>query len=484
MELSALPRLFADFTVLVLGDIMLDRFIYGRADRLSPEGPIPVLVFERELSMPGGAANVARNIAALGGKAVLIGVVGQDSAGEELRQLVTKDGRILAEFLTLGQRCTTHKIRYVARQQQLLRVDNEHVITAPALPLFKVVLKYLSRCNAVVLSDYAKGVLSPELLRDVIAEARRAGKPVIVDPKSRDLSRYAGATILTPNHNEVALATGIICEDDASVELACERVLGDMTQTEAVLITRGPKGMTLGRLGKPVRHIRAAGHAVFDVSGAGDTVVAALALSVAAQADLDNAATVANVAGGISVSKPGTATVEASELSAALRAERFSVRDGKAVSLEAALHKIKIWRAGEERIGFTNGCFDLLHPGHISLLSQARSACDRLVVALNSDSSVKVLKGANRPIQDELSRALVLASLSAVDLVVLFDEVTPIKLIEAIRPDVLVKGSDYSIDQVVGADVVQSYGGKVILAELMSGHSTTKTVSRINDVNS
>jgi D-beta-D-heptose 7-phosphate kinase/D-beta-D-heptose 1-phosphate adenosyltransferase len=471
---------FSRARVLVLGDVILDRYVYGTVERMSPEAPIPVLRVEDERIMPGGAGNVARNIAALGGRAILVGLAGGDSGGAALGALFAAEPRIDARLVVEPGRPTTEKTRFVAGRQQLLRTDRE-TAAAPAAAtraaLGEAFARALAEADVVVLSDYAKGVLGDRLLADAIGRAQAAGKPVIADPKSLDFARYRGVSLLTPNRHEIAAATRLTVDGDDDVAAAARRVI-ESCGVAAVLVTRGDRGMTLvqGR-GAPL-HLAAEAREVFDVSGAGDTVVATLGVALAAGASPAEAAALANLAGGIVVGKLGTAVVHPADLVGALHAQAVMSSEAKVVALETALERIALWRARGERIGFTNGCFDLIHPGHVSLLQQARAACDRLVVGLNSDASVRRIKGPERPVQGETARAIVLASLGAVDLVVLFDHDTPVELIRAIRPDVLVKGADYRLDQVVGADIVQSYGGRVLLAELVPGQSTTGTIAR------
>jgi D-beta-D-heptose 7-phosphate kinase/D-beta-D-heptose 1-phosphate adenosyltransferase len=476
-----MPPGFGQARVLILGDVMLDRFVYGRVERMSPEAPIPVLSIERETAMPGGAGNVARNVAALGGSAVLVGLVGQDAAGAELTRLLAAVAGVTPDLVVAADRPTTEKVRYVAERQQLLRTDRERGGPAGAsgAALLEAFHRRLADADAVVLSDYAKGVLCDEVLDAAIALARAAGKPIVADPKHRDLRRYDGVTLVTPNRGEAAAATGESGEEDAPTAAAAAAILAAAPSIGAVLVTRGARGMTLAPRGAVPVHIRTAAREVFDVSGAGDTVVATLALALAAGCGFEPAARLANAAASIAVAKSGTAAVRADELSAALQEERVHSTERKVVTVEQAAEQVALWRVRGERIGFTNGCFDLIHPGHVSLLGQARAACDRLIVGLNTDASVGRLKGPQRPVQDEVARAIVLASLGVVDLVVLFGEDTPLDLIRALRPDVLVKGADYRIDQVVGGDLVQSWGGEVKLAELSPGQSTTRTIARM-----
>ena len=478
--------------ILVLGDVMLDTFVYGQCTRISPEAPIPVMRIERQDVMLGGAGNVARNIAALGGTAVLVGLVGEDGAAAMLRAKIAEEPGIVADLVSdpaPAGRPTTQKIRYIAAQQQMLRADIEEARPADPAPLAAAFARHIDGCDAVILSDYAKGVLTPGLLAQVIALARAAGKPVVADPKSSDVARYDGVTLMTPNAGEACAATGIACDgEDGQVALAAERMLAHMPNSPALLITRGARGMTLARRGGDIRHLHALARKVFDVSGAGDTVVATLALGLAGGLPVAEATELANVAAGMAVSKPGTAVVTADELAHELRQERVQAKESKIATLEEALEIVARWRRQEEagrqgagrlRIGFTNGCFDLIHPGHVSQLAQARDACDRLIVGLNTDASIRRLKGPARPVQHEDARAIVLASLQSVDLVILFDDDTPLRLIEAIRPDVLIKGKDYTVEQVVGSDVVLGYGGSVFLADLAPGHSTTDIIARL-----
>ncbi|MBU6498952.1 MAG: D-glycero-beta-D-manno-heptose 1-phosphate adenylyltransferase, partial [Rhodospirillales bacterium] len=337
----------------------------------------------------------------------------------------------------------------------------------------------LPGCDVVVLSDYAKGVLSDTVLAGAIAAAREAGRPVVVDPKRADFAAYAGASVLTPNALEVARATGIAAADDAGAA-AAGLAARARAAADAVLVKRSEKGLTLVAAGRDALHIPTRAQEVADVSGAGDTLVTAFALALGAGAGLAEAAALANLAAGIAVGKPGTATVSHGELYEALHRHELLAIDAKVAELDAALARIAAWRAAGLTIGFTNGCFDLIHPGHVRLLAAARAACDRLVVGLNSDASVRRLKGADRPVQNETARATVMASMASADLVVLFEEDTPERLITAIRPDRLFKGADYRIDQVVGGEFVRSYGGQVILIDLEAGHSTTATIKRIH----
>lgn len=479
-KLTAHVDRFGSVRVLCVGDVMLDCFVYGHVDRISPEAPIPVLRVEREAAMLGGAGNVVRNIVGLGASVEFVSVVGSDSAGLEVTGLVGQLQGVEPHLLVERQRQTTIKRRFVAGSQQLLRADQETVAPlgeATVADVVRLVQAAVADCDVMVLSDYAKGVLTPRGLQAMIAAAQIAGKPVIVDPKGVDFSRYRGATLLKPNRRELAEATQMDVDSDAAVERAARKII-TACGVEAVLCTRGVDGMTLVT-SQDVHHLPAVAQEVFDVSGAGDTVVATLAVGIAAGLSWLDAARLANVAAGIVVGKVGTAVAYAADLVRALHSADAAARGNKIATRTEAVEAVARWRRQGLRVGFTNGCFDLLHPGHVSLIAQAKAACDRLIVGLNSDESVRRLKGKDRPIQGEAARASVLASLADVDLVVVFEEDTPLALIEALRPDVLVKGADYRLDQVVGADLVQSWGGRVLLAELMPGHSTTATIRRI-----
>jgi len=470
---------FKNARVLVVGDVMLDRFVYARVSRISPEAPVPVLAIEREAASLGGAGNVARNVASLGGQATLIGGRGEDAAGDYISELLARESAIEDALVVLEDARTTEKIRYIADQQQVMRADQEapwpDAVNGMALAAAR---EAIAHHDVLVISDYAKGFLPPVLVRDLIALARSHGKPVIVDPKGMELAQYDGATVITPNKSEAGLATGMDTGSDADVAATAQTLLTRLPALGAVLVTRGPAGLSLAERGRDTVHVPSRARDVFDVSGAGDTVVAALALSLAVKSDLQSAARLANIAAGIAVTMVGTAAVTAAEVAAELQSRQMESVEKKIVSLEQALGRLALWRAEGRKIGFTNGCFDLVHPGHISLLTQARARCDRLVVGLNADASVRRLKGDGRPVQDETARAVVLASLAAVDLVVIFNEDTPENLIRQIRPDILVKGADYKRENIVGADFVASYGGEVMLAELVPDRSTSDLIGR------
>ena len=470
-------------TVLCVGDLMLDDFVYGEVARISPEAPAPVLAVKRNEVAIGGAGNVARNVASLGARCIFVGLVGDDEAGREVIARLQADPLIEPSLVVDRARPTTRKVRFVSEHfsTHLLRADWEQAGPVDADregELLARALAALPRVGAVVLSDYAKGALTPRVLREIIAAANKTGTPVIVDPKAADYSVYRGATVLKPNRKELGETMRMPVASDDDVIAAAGKLNADLG-TQAVLVSLSDDGLVLvPASGAPIR-VPAYPVRVKDASGAGDTVVAALAVMLAARADFDVAVRVANAAGAIVVGKRGTATVSADELRHRVLPASTLASEDKVIYDRALLgERLAEWRRARLRIGFTNGCFDLLHRGHVKLMGAARAACDKLVVGLNSDGSVKRLKGPERPIQDVASRAEVLAALEAVDLVVVFEEDTPLELIRQVRPAVLVKGGDYTRDKVVGHDIVEADGGEVILVDLVPGHSTTSMVAR------
>jgi D-beta-D-heptose 7-phosphate kinase/D-beta-D-heptose 1-phosphate adenosyltransferase len=470
-------------TILCVGDLMLDDFVYGEVARISPEAPAPVIAVKRNEVAIGGAGNVARNVASLGARCIFVGLVGADEAGRDVIARLQADPLIEPSLVIDPSRPTTRKVRFVSEHfsTHLLRADWE--VSDPASPdlegeLIARALAALPRVGAVVLSDYAKGVLTPRVLSEIIAAANKAGTPVLVDPKAVDYAVYCGATVIKPNRRELAETARLpVTTDDEIIAAAAK--LNEQCGTQAVLVSLSDEGLVLvPAKGAPIR-VPAYPVKVKDASGAGDTVVAALAVMLAARADYDVAVRVANAAGAIVVGKRGTATVSADELRHRILPAATLASEDKIVFDRAMLdERLAEWRRAKLRIGFTNGCFDLLHRGHVKLMAEARSACDRLVVGLNSDASVSRLKGPTRPIQDVASRADVLAALEAVDLVVVFEEDTPLELIKQVRPQVLVKGGDYSRKEVVGYDLVEADGGEVLLIDLVPGQSTSGMVAR------
>lgn len=470
----------------IVGDLMLDQYVYGDVSRISPEAPVPVLQMQSERAAPGAAANVAANAAALGGRAFLVGVLGADGAGAELRRLLGAQPRLQFAPVAAPDRPTTLKTRFVCGQQQIVRVDRE--TSAPYTEaeedaLLAAARAALAAADVLVLSDYGKGVLSDRVLAELIQAARAAAKPVVVDPKRRRFEAYRGADYITPNRKELSDATGLPCETDAQAERAAEAAISQCGA--AILLTRSDRGASVFRAGATPLHAPAEAREVFDVSGAGDTVVAAFGLSLAAGLDPGQAMRLANAAAGVVVGKRGTAVCSVEELAGVLgsAAPCQPERAGAGVpqglcTLPELEAQCRSWRAAGLRIGLANGCFDLLHPGHVRLLQEAANACDRLIVALNSDASVQRLKGTGRPVQDEQARAAVVGALRGVYAVVLFAEDTPAHVIEALAPDLLVKGADYREEEVVGADTVKARGGRVLLVDLAAGHSTTALVAR------
>jgi D-beta-D-heptose 7-phosphate kinase / D-beta-D-heptose 1-phosphate adenosyltransferase len=480
---SLLDRIvaFAGARLVILGDAMLDRYILGDVARISPEGPAPVFAIEQEELRIGGAGNVARNVASLGGRAHLLSVIGADPAGDRIEAIASATRWVASTFVRDAARRSTVKTRFLASGQQLFRADQEsrHDIASSTVDALMAALETtIGAADGLICSDYSKGVLTTESLPRAIASARRLGKCVIIDPKSKDMRRYAGATLVTPNAREASAATGLDCDTDEGVASAA-RMIAAATDGAIVVVTRGSRGMTIfepdGEAGR-VTHLPTESREVHDVAGAGDTVVAALALALVAGAPIGVAAQLANAAAGIAVGSYGAVAVEASKLIAGILGSQIETEAAKIVSLDTAAKVAASWRDERRTIVFANGCFDLLHPGHLSLLQFARRQGDKLVVAINSDASTRRLKGDGRPVRTEGERASMLAAIGIVDLVMIFGEDTPIDAIEALRPDVLVKGADYSEAEVVGGDFVRRLGGRVALAPVKAGFSTTSTL--------
>lgn len=476
---------FSAVTVLCIGDVMLDRFIYGDMERISPEAPVPVIRQGRTVEMLGGAGNVASNILSLGGAAILLALAAGDGAGAVLHRLIAERPRLEGVLIATTHRPTIRKTRFIATHQQVVRIDEES--QAPLAPgeeaaLLAAIDGPLARADAVVVSDYGKAVCGARVLRAVIEGAARRGIPVFVDPKGDDFTRYLGAACITPNARELALAARLPTGDEAEVAAAARAVIERQVPGAAILATRSDKGMMLVEPDGRIASVPARAREVFDVSGAGDTVIATLALAHASGLSLEAAMEVANAAAGVVVGKLGTATADIAEVQRELHGHGIGpdASDPTGLAeLSAIREQVARWQAQGLRVGFTNGCFDILHPGHVALLAAARAGCDRLVVGLNEDASVARLKGPSRPVNDLAARAAVIAAIRHVDAVVGFGEDTPLALIEALRPDVLIKGADYTLDQVVGADVVLAAGGRVELVDIVAGHSTTRTIARI-----
>lgn len=499
--LSQYVRKWSERKILVVGDVMLDRFVYGSVSRISPESPVPVLVVGRENKMLGGAGNALNNLAHLEIGARVVAVCGKDDNAQILSEVldgITLDAR---HMIGLDGRLTTVKTRYLAGHQQLLRTDYESVDAlgdAAQDDIIKHALAAMDGVQCVVLSDYAKGVLTPRVVKSVIDAAQNKDIPVIIDPKAKDYSIYKGANAITPNKKELSEATGGMPVKTDEQVVAAARALISSSGVQAVIATRSGDGISVIHANnQDVTHFRGADIEVFDVSGAGDTVIATIASVVAAGGSLEHAAALANIAGGIVVAKVGTAPIRRDELLDALAdgeadgaqrdhaARSESVQVLGAVPVSDMAERVKRWKARGLKVGFTNGCFDIVHAGHVGYLAEARARCDRLVVGLNSDSSVSILKGPERPVHDEGSRAAVLSALASVDGVVLFgarkdgDDNTATGLIEAIQPDIYFKGGDYTPEEIPETPSVRSYGGEVCVMSVFEGHSTTNSIAKI-----
>jgi D-beta-D-heptose 7-phosphate kinase/D-beta-D-heptose 1-phosphate adenosyltransferase len=478
MNVAAILPQLEKCRVLVLGDLMLDRYLWGEVERISPEAPVPVFQVKRQSEARGGAGNVVSNLIGLGAAVSVVGLRGADEAGRRLGALLHHE-KIRDLSIECADRPTVTKTRLVSNGQQLIRLDEEEIRPAGADTVKEVIRRVeevAGEADCLILSDYGKGfLLSEGLVQAVIAVGRRCGVPVFVDPKGRDWERYRSATCITPNTREMEVFDGASLKTNDQLAAAMQRAIARLGLSW-LLVTRGAAGMCLLGKDRMPEFISTRARQVFDVSGAGDTVIATFALSAAAGAHFSDAARLANLAAGVVVGKVGTQPITLFELKSALRNASADLNghfQTKIFARESALAQVEAWKGNGEKIVFTNGCFDLLHPGHIHLLNKAKDFGKRLVVGLNSDASVKRLKGPARPILSEQDRACILGSLDCVDMVVLFEEDTPLNLITALQPDVLVKGTDYKVDQVVGREIVESYGGEMQLVEVLEGHSTT-----------
>jgi len=466
---------FDSARVLVVGDVMLDRYWQGGTSRISPEAPVPVVRVNGREDSPGGAGNVALNIAALGAAATLVGLVGEDEPGIELESRLGAAG-VLCDFEKVPDKPTITKLRVVSRHQQLIRLDFEELFDeASAEAVNRRAEALLAATDIIILSDYAKGSLAK--VSQLISMAKKAGVKVLVDPKGSDFTRYRGATLMTPNLSEFEQVVGA-CPNEETLVARGQQLLKEL-ELEALLITRGEHGMSLIRSGEPELHIPARARDVFDVTGAGDTVISVLASALAAGSPLPEAVALANIAAGLAVTRVGTVAVSGPELRREVQRDGGSdrgvmTRDQLALAVADA-------RAHGEKVVFTNGCFDIIHAGHVGYLVEARKLGDRLVVAINDDDSVKRLKGEGRPINPVERRMAVVSGLESVDWVVSFSEDTPEALLDAVRPDCLIKGGDYGVDQVVGADIVTAYGGEVKVLSFLDDCSTSAIVDRIRE---
>lgn len=461
--------------LLVVGDVMLDRYWHGGTSRISPEAPVPVVRVEEVEDRPGGAANVALNIVSLGGKAALAGLVGNDDNADRLASRLDTAG-VTTHFDRSPGIPTITKLRVMSRNQQLIRLDFEEGLgEVDTTGLLTRVESALLDCDLVILSDYGKGTLNR--VEDVIALARAAGKPVLVDPKGSDFRRYRGATLITPNLGEFEAVVGH-CRDDGELAARGEALRVEL-ELEALLITRSEKGMTLIRAGHEPLNLPTQAREVFDVTGAGDTVIGVLGLALAAGHGFAEAMTLANLAAGLVVAKPGTATVSIAELYTVLHGDKLA--EFGVIEEVPLIEAVRAAQARGEKVVMTNGCFDILHAGHVAYLEQAHKLGDRLIVAVNDDASIARLKGLKRPINPMMRRMQVLAGLGAVDWVVPFAEDTPQRLIEAVLPDVLVKGGDYSPEEIAGGEAVREAGGEVRVLGFEDGVSTTAMIATILD---
>lgn len=478
MRLSRTHAPPASPPILIVGDVMLDRYLEGTADRISPEAPVPVLLVRRSFERPGGAANVAANVAAMGGTPRLVGAIGQDAAGGRLGELLREAGVPPGDLVPTPSFTTTTKTRLLSGHNQMARFDEEQPFADPSARdrLLAAVTRSLPEARLAIISDYAKGVCDATVCRAVIEGAQRQGMPVIVDPKDADFTKYSGATVITPNRSEAAAVVGFAIRDSDDAIRAARRIR-ELYAIPAVVVTLGEQGMVVVADGEvaviPTRATR-----VFDVTGAGDTAVAMLSVALAEGVALEEACLLANAAAGLQVARIGTTRITRSEVLEAID-RQTALALGKVVSLEGLKLAVQQARAEGKRIGFTNGCFDILHHGHVALLDAAAQECDVLVVGVNSDASVARLKGPPRPFVPSPARQAVLAALSSVSWVCEFDGDTPLDLIRAIEPDVLIKGADYKPEDVVGADVVLARGGRVVTPVFVPDVSTTNIVDRI-----
>ena len=479
--LLALPERFAGLHIWVVGDLMIDEYVTGTVERISPEAPVPVVRVQGSERRLGGAGNVARQIATLGARASVAGVCGEDAAAEQLLELCAHGGIDTRAVLKLPGRHTTRKLRVVSHSQQLLRLDWEDIKPCSAEVAAQLLAQLTAgaRPDAIILSDYAKGVLTPETLAAVLRA--RGTVPLVVDPKHRDFTRYRGATTVTPNLHELEVACGrtLQAEDSAGIAAAA-RALMASAGLESMVVTLGNHGMLVVPADGAETAVPAMRHEVYDVTGAGDTAIAVLTLALAARAPLAQAAELANAAAGVSVTQVGAVAVSAASIRDALAAHP----EGKLLSRQELAARAATWRTAGKRIVVSNGCFDLLHAGHLSLLSHAAKLGDVLVLAINSDASVRRLKGPERPLVPQAERAALLAALTFVDAVTIFDEDTPLEVLQAVKPHVLVKGGDYQPSEVVGRELVEAGGGRVVIVPLMPEKSTSSLVARIRGAGS
>ncbi|NOT15058.1 MAG: bifunctional D-glycero-beta-D-manno-heptose-7-phosphate kinase/D-glycero-beta-D-manno-heptose 1-phosphate adenylyltransferase HldE [Methylotenera sp.] len=465
---------------LVIGDVMLDRYLMGEVSRISPEAPVPIVLLKSQQDRAGGAANVAANLALLGIKTQIIGCVGHDNEAQILRSLMTQVGIDSGALIQSTHRPTIAKTRILGGHQQMLRLDQENSTNFTeneTTTLLTSIHKLLSDApKVVILSDYAKGLLSEAVCQEIITLCKAKNIPVLVDPKGRDYTKYAGATALTPNKKETAEACDVASTSPELINKAA--ALKNKLHLQFLAVTRGEEGITL--LDETSHHLPAIAKQVFDVSGAGDTVIATLAAGLMHNLSPLEALQLANIAAAVVVGKVGTVPINQHELLEALQDQQSSEQTHKVCDLSELLQKVNAWKQQNQKIVFTNGCFDLLHAGHVTYLEAAKKRGDKLILGLNTDRSVRALKGSTRPVVNESDRARVLAALESVDAVILFDEDTPLNLINTIKPNIIAKGSDYTTDQVVGGKEVESWGGEIALIDLVAGRSTSNLIKKMN----
>lgn len=476
--LQKIPSTFSSLRILVIGDLILDKYVWGEVNRTSPEAPVPIVLARSEQYVPGGAANVVSNLRAMGASVTVMGIVGKDDHGNQLIQLLTDLGAQKEEVLRDDSRPTTLKTRILAQGQQLIRIDQEKCAAIDDTMVKRLASRFheiVGEFNGVILSDYQKGLLTPDLLKALISEARQRKVPIIADPKGVDYSKYKGVNVLTPNVKEAAEASRIPIENTESLCRAAFALV-ECIQSDAIAITRGRDGVSVFQPPDRVDHIPGHAREVFDITGAGDTFISYVGLGLFSGMSCVEAAQLGNYAGAIVVGKLGVASVSPQELLAFIKGETYSAKRKTHQELTVLAKALK---SQGKRVVFTNGCFDLIHIGHIKFLQQARECGDCLIVALNSDSSVRTLKGRPRPIIGENERADILAALNSVDYVTIFYDETPAALISALQPDVLVKGKNIPLKEVVGREIVESYGGKVRLLPVLHDISTAKLLDQI-----
>lgn len=462
---------------LVIGDLMLDQYIFGDVNRLSPEAPVPIIKKNKHHNRIGGAGNVALNLIGLGIKPLLVGSIGNDENGKILSSLIKKHNLSIKGLIKENGQTTT-KTRVMAGHHQIVRIDEDQISFGPNEANIKKIIKYInSDLSCIVISDYNKGFLSASFLKKIIQQANRGKIPVLIDPKGKDASKYAGATLITPNKKEAMELTGLTNFDNDLINTALKKINKNY-KINSIVMTQGKDGISHITPKKINTYPASISKQVYDVSGAGDTVIATLASCIIANLDLSDSFKLANLAAGIVISKLGTVPISREELLDEMESH-LNGQKNKIFSLKELLLKISGLRAKGQTIGFTNGCFDILHSGHVTYLEKAKSQVDYLILGLNSDSSIKTIKGKNRPIVSEADRARVLCALESIDAVIIFNESTPIKLIKEIKPDVLIKGNDYEPKSVVGAKEIKKWEGKLYLVPLLEGKSSSKIINKI-----